>query len=134
MSHTGRSTSGHGISSFQNLSEFSSAAWTCPWHPWHPAARDCKVLKYPEIPNLTRKSQTYSISFGPKQSTDWEVNQFVVQTCLEKKIIAYCDDVTYIYMIINIYIYEHIKVETVTKSRTAKFEWKSDLLVSTHAA
>lgn len=42
--------------------------------------RDCKVLKYPEIPNLTRKSQTYSISFGPKQSTDWEVNQFVVQT------------------------------------------------------
>ena len=31
-------------------------------------------------------------------------------------------------------IYEHIKVETVTKSRIAKFEWKSDLLVSTHAA
>eukprot|EP00435_Cladocopium_sp_Y103_P029404 s2482_g7.t1 len=42
--------------------------------------RDCKVVKYPEIPNLTRKSQTYSISFRPKQSTDWEVNQFVVQT------------------------------------------------------
>ncbi|CAE7607495.1 unnamed protein product [Symbiodinium natans] len=40
--------------------------------------RDCEIVKYPEIPNLTRKSQTYSISFGPKQSTDWEVNKFVM--------------------------------------------------------
>ncbi|CAK9009035.1 Uncharacterized protein SCF082_LOCUS10122 [Durusdinium trenchii] len=42
--------------------------------------RDCKLIPYPEIPNLTRKSQTYSISFAPKQSTDWEVNKFVMQT------------------------------------------------------
>lgn len=40
--------------------------------------RDCELVPYPEIPNLTRSSQTYSISFGPKQSTDWEVNKFVM--------------------------------------------------------
>mmetsp|Transcript_52827 Transcript_52827/g.98973 ORF Transcript_52827/g.98973 Transcript_52827/m.98973 type:complete len:282 (+) Transcript_52827:64-909(+) len=42
--------------------------------------RDCELVKYPEIPNLTRKSQSYSISFGPKQSTDWEVNKFIMAT------------------------------------------------------
>ncbi|CAJ1448086.1 unnamed protein product [Effrenium voratum] len=41
--------------------------------------RDCKLVKPPEIPLLTR-SQTYSVSFGPKKPTDWELNQFVLQT------------------------------------------------------
>ena len=49
----------------------------------------------------------------------WKKDNYVLRWCY-----------IYIYMI----IYEHIKVETVTKSRIAKFEWKSDLLVSTHAA
>ncbi len=62
--------------------DWSRKSWRKSMYSWHHPGRNCKVLKYPEIPNLTRKSQTYSVSFRPKQSTDWEVNQFVVQTCL----------------------------------------------------
>eukprot|EP00931_Biecheleriopsis_adriatica_P010352 TRINITY_DN111425_c0_g1_i1.p1 TRINITY_DN111425_c0_g1~~TRINITY_DN111425_c0_g1_i1.p1 ORF type:complete len:280 (+),score=48.23 TRINITY_DN111425_c0_g1_i1:54-893(+) len=38
--------------------------------------RDCKDVKYPDIPLLTRHSQTYTIMFPHKKATDLEVNKY----------------------------------------------------------
>eukprot|EP00440_Ansanella_granifera_P056577 gb/GFBE01061325.1/.p1 GENE.gb/GFBE01061325.1/~~gb/GFBE01061325.1/.p1 ORF type:complete len:279 (+),score=42.05 gb/GFBE01061325.1/:1-837(+) len=41
--------------------------------------RDCALVKYPDIPLLTRKSQSYTLQFPPKQATDLEVNRYAAE-------------------------------------------------------
>jgi len=41
--------------------------------------KDCKFVPPPFIKGLTRKSQTYTLSYRPKQATDLEVNKFALE-------------------------------------------------------
>lgn len=44
---------------------------------------DCKHVRPPKIPCLTRESQSYTLAYRPKQPTDWELNRYNVE--LKKK-------------------------------------------------